>query len=48
MNIYLMIGLICVVSFSLTLFWAWSLCIAAAKSDRDVELWTNDSYSSFS
>ena len=38
MNTYLVIGLICVVSFSVTLFWAWSLCIVAAKSDREVGL----------
>ena len=37
MKVYLVIGLIYVVSFAVTLFWVWSMCVAA-KSDEEVEL----------
>ena len=38
MIICLVIGLIYVVVFAITLFWVWSMCIAAAKSEKEVEL----------
>jgi len=38
MNIFCWIGLVFVLVFSITLFWAWSLCAISVRSDEDREL----------